>query len=168
MAYLTVGRARAARFAAVLVLALLGQSKQGNTLAVANAQLSNAASRCVVLPKLPLSVGFSDSTLLKGQPSTDVAIRDVLRGAKNWLCRSATTSQSLQAESLRSAIEQHQTLMFEEIRFDTHQFKRADVLITDSRFAIKRKHSWRVQVEHANGTWRVAHAIEAPSSLFSE
>lgn len=167
MLYLTVRRARAARFAVVLLLSLFGQSTQANTLGVAEAQLSGAGSPCIVLAKIPLSIGFGDSTQMKSVHSADAAVRDVLRGAKSWLCSSAAVSQSLDADSLRSAIEQHQTLLFEQIRFDSRELKRADVLISDSQAAINRRYSWRVQVELVNGAWRVAQANEAPSSLFN-
>lgn len=168
MLVLAVGRARAARFAGVILLSLFGQSTQLDGLAVARAQLSSDGSRCVVLPKLPLSVGFGDGSPMKSVYSREEAIRDVLRGAKGWLCGPAMTSQLLNADSLRSAIENHQTLLFEQIRFETPELKRADVLITDSHAAISRKHNWRVEIERANGTWHVAHAVEAPASLFSE
>src|SRR5262245_30133603 len=100
MLYQRVGRAC---FAAVLLGSLLG----GGTLdaaGVAQAQPSPAALRCVVLPSLPLSVGFADGTTTKSLQAQDVAIRDVLRGVKSWLCGPATTSQYMFAESLRSAI----------------------------------------------------------------
>jgi hypothetical protein len=168
MPVLAVRRAQAARFAAVLLLSLVGQSKQVNTLAVAKAQLSSVGSPCVVLAKLPLSIGFGDGTPMKSVYSQEAAIRGVLRGAKVWLCGPAMLSQSLDADSLRSAIESHQTLLFEQIRFETPALKRADVLITDSHAAISRKHNWRVQVEQTNGVWRVAHAIESQDSLFRE
>jgi hypothetical protein len=167
MSYRCVGRARAAKFAAILLLSLVGRSAVHDS-AVARAQPSAAASQCIVLPNLPLSIGFADGTPIKSLKAQDVAIRDVLRGVKSWLCGPATTSQFLVADSLRSAIEQHQTLVFDQIRFDTQQPKQAHVLLTDSRIAISRRHSWQVQVDHVTGTWKVSKASDAPSSLFIE
>jgi hypothetical protein len=167
MLFSKVARTRAAKVAAFLLLLLLGQSKQANHLAVASAQPSGASSPCVVLPKLPLSVGFIDSQPMQSSQMPDLAIREVLRGVKGWLCGPATMSQSLYADSLRSALEQHQTLLFEQVRFDTRQYKLAHVLLTDSRVTgDDDRHTWHVRVALTNGSWKVLHASEAPPALF--
>lgn len=159
--------ARALKFTAFLLLVLLGQTEQISQRSVARAQPSTAGSPCVVLPKLPLSVGFIDSLPMTAAQLPDGAIRGVLRGVKSWLCGPATTSQSLYADSLRAAIEGHQTLLFEQIRFDTRQFKLAHVLVTDSRVSgDDDRHTWHVRVELSNGAWKVMHASEAPPALF--
>jgi hypothetical protein len=167
MLFSKVARVRAAKCAAFLLLVLLAQSKQTHSLPVASAQPSGDASRCVVLPKLPLSVGFIDSQPMQSSQMPDLAIREVLRAAKGWLCGPATMSQSLYADSLRSALEQHQTLLFEQIRFDTRQYKLAHVLVTDSRVTgDDERHTWHVRVALTNGSWKVLHASEAPPTLY--
>jgi hypothetical protein len=158
--------AGALKFTGFLLLVLLGQTEQAQ-LSVASAQPSTVGSPCVVLPKLPLSVGFVDSLPMTSAQLPDGAIRGVLRGVKSWLCGPAMTSQSLYADSLRNAIEEHQTLLFEQIRFDTRQFKQAHVLVTDSRVSgDDDRHTWHVRVELSNGAWKVMHASEAPPAMF--
>ena len=168
MPYPRIGRARAAKCAAVLLLSLVGQSSHWNHSGTAHAQPSGAGSQCIVLPNLPLSVGFADRSTMKNLQAQDNVIRQVLRGVKNWLCGPAALSPFLFADSLRSAIELHQTLLFDQIRFDTNQPRQALVLLTDSRVAIGRKHTWKVQVDRAGGVWRVSNASDAPASLFRE
>lgn len=168
MPYLRVGRARAAKLAGVLLLSVVGASGRVDHVATAHAQPAGAGSQCIVLPNLPLSIGFADHSVMKSSQAQDKAIREVLRGVKSWLCGPAALSPFLSADSLRSAIELHQTLLFHQIRFDTHQPRQAHVLLTDSRIADDRRHNWRVQVDRAGDVWRVSNASEAPASLFRE
>jgi hypothetical protein len=162
------GPARAAKVAALLLLSLAGQSVPMHQSATAHAQPSGAGAQCIVLPNLPLSVGFADRTSMKSLQAQDNVIREVLRGVKSWLCGPAALSPFLFADSLRSAIELHQTLLFDQVRFDTNNPKQAHVLLTDSRVAIGRKHTWKVQVDRAGNVWRVSNASDAPDSLFRE
>lgn len=140
-------------------------------LRAAGARAPTASTRCSLVQKKPLFVGFATGMSLDSFETTAVSTRDIWHTVRDWLCADPAvlhaTGAAVHGPRLHHALTQQHTLRLEEVQFDDPAGQRAHAVMLDTLTESAGPRGWHVHVEYtpADDIWQVTHAADRKLTL---